>query len=402
MSTGSSNHNTELLWSKFCSSLDKTDFTTEDALRVVKTVSTLAFGQDPVVKRTIIDGGALELVVQALNTYNSIMLSYDSSSNNSSTLTNILELGLKGIRSCVIRNPHGRTRCRNAKVLPCLDHILSRIISTETKYNADNSDDSNKFLLIENILTTVAAICLGDDMNALQAAIGTMSISNYIIHNQYYNPINNMKHQTATAFSSNNDVSNMSKSDSSLQQKVIYLHTLFSTVLSEQGIKIDSSNNNIGTNVPNPIVENYVLAEEAKKRGNDYYAKCSYTVAEEEYSTAIKLISFPINSNNIEVTTNYDDNNGSSRILPCMKEIAGTLYSNRSACLYELGRYEEALADAELVLEYRTGWIKGYFRVSQALAKLGRVHEARETLGKGLIIEPGNEDLKNELQKLIP
>ncbi|NXB08789.1 TTC31 protein, partial [Cnemophilus loriae] len=46
------------------------------------------------------------------------------------------------------------------------------------------------------------------------------------------------------------------------------------------------------------------------------------------------------------------------------------LLGNRSYCLEKLGRYEEALADAEAALALQPGWPKGYFRKGKALRGL--------------------------------
>ncbi|NXC34186.1 TTC31 protein, partial [Campylorhamphus procurvoides] len=46
------------------------------------------------------------------------------------------------------------------------------------------------------------------------------------------------------------------------------------------------------------------------------------------------------------------------------------LLGNRSYCLEKLGRYEEALADAEAALELQPGWPKGSFRKGKALRGL--------------------------------
>ncbi|XP_032917088.1 tetratricopeptide repeat protein 31 [Catharus ustulatus] len=46
------------------------------------------------------------------------------------------------------------------------------------------------------------------------------------------------------------------------------------------------------------------------------------------------------------------------------------LLGNRSYCLEKLGRYEEALADAEAALALQPGWPKGSFRKGKALRGL--------------------------------
>ena len=46
--------------------------------------------------------------------------------------------------------------------------------------------------------------------------------------------------------------------------------------------------------------------------------------------------------------------------------------SNRSHAFFKLGRYEEALEDAERTISIRPDWGKGYFRKGMALQGLGK------------------------------
>ena len=46
--------------------------------------------------------------------------------------------------------------------------------------------------------------------------------------------------------------------------------------------------------------------------------------------------------------------------------------SNRSHALFKLGRYQEALEDAERTISIRPDWGKGYFRKGMALQGLGK------------------------------
>ncbi|XP_014115551.1 PREDICTED: tetratricopeptide repeat protein 31 [Pseudopodoces humilis] len=55
------------------------------------------------------------------------------------------------------------------------------------------------------------------------------------------------------------------------------------------------------------------------------------------------------------------------------------LLGNRSYCLEKLGRYKEALEDAEAALALRPGWPKGSFRKGKALKGLQRYAEAVHT-----------------------
>ncbi|KAJ1882303.1 Hsp90 cochaperone, partial [Kickxella alabastrina] len=73
------------------------------------------------------------------------------------------------------------------------------------------------------------------------------------------------------------------------------------------------------------------------------------------------------------------------------------LYSNRSASLASLKKYEDALADAEKTVEIKPDWPKGYSRKGAALFGLQRMGEARETYEAGLKYDPENALLKKSL-----
>eukprot|EP00158_Paraphelidium_tribonemae_P004306 Partr_v1_DN26682_c2_g1_i2_m69461 putative tetratricopeptide repeat domain len=60
------------------------------------------------------------------------------------------------------------------------------------------------------------------------------------------------------------------------------------------------------------------------------------------------------------------------------------LYSNRSASLYHLGRFEESLSDACSCIDIDSGWPKGYYRKGEALLALRRLDEALPALYRAL------------------
>lgn len=53
-----------------------------------------------------------------------------------------------------------------------------------------------------------------------------------------------------------------------------------------------------------------------------------------------------------------------------------TLLSNRSHCYSKMGKFEEALKDADQVIRLRPNWPKGYYRRAEALKGLGRHEDA--------------------------
>ncbi|KAI0685891.1 hypothetical protein BC835DRAFT_1289105 [Cytidiella melzeri] len=65
--------------------------------------------------------------------------------------------------------------------------------------------------------------------------------------------------------------------------------------------------------------------------------------------------------------------------------------SNRSAAYFEAGDYLSALVDAEVVIQLKRPWSKGYFRKSKALVKLEQFQDAKETIEAGLVYEADNQ-----------
>ena len=81
------------------------------------------------------------------------------------------------------------------------------------------------------------------------------------------------------------------------------------------------------------------------------------------------------------------------------------LYSNRSAVLVPLNRYDEALADADRCIAVKPDWAKGHSRRANALhamCKTGkdRWAETRKAYERALELDPNNETVKRALDGL--
>lgn len=74
------------------------------------------------------------------------------------------------------------------------------------------------------------------------------------------------------------------------------------------------------------------------------------------------------------------------------------LLSNRSAALAGLGRFDDALADAERCIRAAPKWGKGYGRKGAALTGLGQGGEAVKAYLAGLAVEPDSAALREGLQ----
>lgn len=73
------------------------------------------------------------------------------------------------------------------------------------------------------------------------------------------------------------------------------------------------------------------------------------------------------------------------------------LFSNRSAAYAKLGKYTDALEDAETTVTLKSDWPKGYSRKGTALLYLQRNQAALETFQKGLTLDANNQQLKEGL-----
>ena len=147
---------------------------------ILNRLTALLFGLDESLKQKATN--SLDLIIQLVHssigtcTPTTITTVTDKNSSNantntntSSTITNdphpeskpISLAALKAIKSCVIRNPVGRNACRAAGVFEFLQSTLQH-----------HSQDP---ILLEEAMTTLAAMCLSNDLNALQVSsvIGT-------------------------------------------------------------------------------------------------------------------------------------------------------------------------------------------------------------------------------------
>lgn len=117
--------------------------------------------------------------------------------------------------------------------------------------------------------------------------------------------------------------------------------------------------------------DNQEQAKAAKARGNAAFAAQDWELAAKEFSDAIALDS-----------TDH------------------VFFSNRSASYANMGKYTEALEDAEECIKIKPDWSKGYSRKGLAAFNLGNTADAKASYTKGLEIDPNNQLLKDGLAQV--
>ncbi|KYQ89210.1 hypothetical protein DLAC_10454 [Tieghemostelium lacteum] len=100
--------------------------------------------------------------------------------------------------------------------------------------------------------------------------------------------------------------------------------------------------------------------ETLKKQGNKAFHDGDYELALHWYQLAIDVE---------DVLSEVSSSKSES--------IQYLLYSNKSACHYNMKNFKEALEDAEKCIQLSPNWPKGYLRKSQALESLNRKDEAK-------------------------
>lgn len=136
-------------------------------------------------------------------------------------------------------------------------------------------------------------------------------------------------------------------------------------------------------NKPIPSVNAEV--NQLKIDGNQAYKVNNYSKAIELYTLAIELSwSRPL---------------WEPLAFQFVKEELTPILSNRSSANFNLGRYIDALVDAEIVIRLKKDWSKGYYRKGKALFELKRFAESITCYGTGLLYEVDNQDLLDALKE---
>src|SRR3989338_8049493 len=82
-----------------------------------------------------------------------------------------------------------------------------------------------------------------------------------------------------------------------------------------------------------------------------------------------------------------------------MIESAAPIYSNRSLCFMNLGRFQEAYDDGDMAAMIKPGFARGHLRRANAAMKLERWKEASESYEKYFELDPENANGDEEVVK---
>ena len=132
-------------------------------LITLETITKLIFGSDGKKKARVVlyADGALELIVALVK--RSGVLNVKNIDNNGSDQAEmskkIILSALKSIKTCVLRNPAGRARCRSSGALGMISNVFELCMMEQHA------------TIVEEAFTTLAAMSLGDDLNALEVRL---------------------------------------------------------------------------------------------------------------------------------------------------------------------------------------------------------------------------------------
>lgn len=202
--------------------------TKEVGLKWLENIHKLLFGQNEEQKAyaTTYGMGVLELILKV----------YYRCESSNRTDEELLLATLKALKSCVLKNPTARRRCRRAQVMALLENVLK---------------GCNSQKVIEEDFTLLAATCMNDDINSWQAS---EELKGYI-------------ELLASSYSSSQTVQQMSS----------YLLSLFKTVSSS-------------LQVPHAkFFHNLAQAENISFEGDAALDNKQYGFAETKYNSAFNL-----------------------------------------------------------------------------------------------------------------
>mmetsp|Transcript_10650 Transcript_10650/g.17624 ORF Transcript_10650/g.17624 Transcript_10650/m.17624 type:complete len:553 (-) Transcript_10650:180-1838(-) len=333
----------------------------DDKVKVLlHSLTTLLLGLDDQKKAFAVSHGALELIVKCC--------CINNKSNNNTVTTGLRRMGLKAITSCVVRNPVGRANCRQAGVFRLLSIVLSTtsMETTASQSSSSSNDDRDDDALetLEETMNTLAAVCLGDSLNALQATIlYKATIASAI---QVY----------------------PKETHASLHQKLAYLQALMTQMETEQNNLLDSCYNSDDNKKTSWLFETIETAELHVLEGIQKQRCQRWREAETLYTRSLTAVT----SRHIAPHTTL------------LNDFVATIRDNRSSTRLKQMDWHGALLDIDacllqqqdssaIQLSSSTTTVVRiralHARRVDALQELGRLPEAVEALGKALLLMRG-------------
>lgn len=76
---------------------------------------------------------------------------------------------------------------------------------------------------------------------------------------------------------------------------------------------------------------------------------------------------------------------------------AGIINANMAMCYHSMGKYNDAVSSGKLAISNDPTYVKGYYRIAVACIALKNYGDARESLIKGLEIDPDNKEMLEQM-----
>ena len=317
---------------------------------ILESLTTLMSGLDEPKRAVAVSHGALILAVEAIRKLNRKLDDAGTCRSRSCDSMNVI-VGLKAIKSCVVRNPTGRAKCRQEGVF----EVISGIFFSAHTVDLDMQ-------ILEETYTTLAAVCLGDDLNALKAALAYRE-----------------KVETALRMCRRDE-------HGSLHQKLEYLQALFRAMETEQEDLLENCDN------PSTLFKTIEKAEYNLLEGiNLEQQRNRWSEAETAYSNALYSVQCLKSHTELldDMLARIMDNRSSVRLK--LQDWNGAL-DDADACLLTNTKNKH-LSSACVVMTLQA-------RRADALHQLGRMQEAGQALDKALAISPRDKTLLSKINLL--
>ena len=165
-----------------------------------------------------------------------------------------------------------------------------------------------------------------------------------------------------------------------MHQKIHYLTTLFDMMVQEQRKLLEC----VDTDT---FFDKIAQVELDLRKGLECQRVQQYIQAKDYYTNALDTIKIALHG---DTTTRLLDN------IQCQ------LYEKRAICELELQIWDLALSDANALLNFlgEESSAKAHIIQSKAFRRMGKMEDAKAALGKAVVVNPQDEALRAELERL--